>query len=453
MSTESALPDENKLSPEAGRVLRLAFLTLFIDLIGFSIIFPLFPAMLEYYRARESATGLFGVLNGVLEHLALWFGTPSRDAGITVLFGGILGSVYSLLQFACAPVFGSISDRYGRRPVLLISLVGILISYGCWFFAGSFTLLVISRVIGGIMSANISTVSAIVSDVTTQKTRSRGMAVIGIAFGLGFTLGPALGALSSFYDLSKHFPALAAYGVNPWSMAAVIAFVLTLVNLVQVILSMPETLPRTGHLERVERSINPLKLFHTVAYPGVSRTNFAYFIFLLAFSGMEFSLTFLAHEKFGYTERQNAMLFLVIGFVLAGIQGGYVRRRADAMGPKKMALHGLFMLIPGLVIIGLAGQLQIIALLYLGITVLAAGAAQATPCLTSLASLYAPPEEQGRIMGIFRSLGALARAGGPLVACVAYWRLGASAAYYLGAVLLLAPIALTRTLPPVKSTA
>lgn len=453
MSTESALPDENTLSPEAGRVLLLAFLTLFIDLIGFSIIFPLFPAMLEYYRARESATGLFGVLNGVLEHLALWFGTPSHDAGITVLFGGILGSVYSLLQFACAPVFGSISDRYGRRPVLLISLVGILISYGCWFFAGSFTLLVISRVIGGIMSANISTVSAIVSDVTTQKTRSRGMAVIGIAFGLGFTLGPALGALSSFYDLSKHFPALAAYGVNPWSMAAVIAFVLTLVNLVQVILYMPETLPRTGHGERVERSINPLKLFHTEAYPGVSRTNFAYFIFLLAFSGMEFSLTFLAHEKFGYTERQNAMLFLVIGFVLAGIQGGYVRRRADAMGPKKMALHGLFMLIPGLVIIGLAGQLKIIALLYLGIIVLAAGAAQATPCLTSLASLYAPPEEQGRIMGIFRSLGALARAGGPLVACVAYWRLGASAAYYLGAFLLLAPIALTRTLPPVKSTA
>lgn len=453
MSTPSpAVPDANALSPLARRVLPQAFLTLFIDLIGFSIIFPLFPAMLEFYSKREGNTGAFGVLHSAMEQLAQWVGTPHHDAGAVVLFGGILGSLYSILQFIFTPIFGSMSDRVGRRGVLILSLFGILISHAVWFFASSFTLLCVSRIIGGIMSANISTVSAIISDVTTPRTRSKGMAVIGIAFGIGFTLGPALGGLSTLVNLAERYPALAAYGVNPWSVAALIGFVLTLINLVQVIVSMPETLPKTGHSERIERSLNPLRLLDTAKYPGVSRTNFAYFIFLLGFSGMEFSLTFLARERFGYSERQNALLFLVIGFVLAMVQGSYVQRRSGVIGPRRMAFHGLCCIVPGLLCIGYAGHVQAIALLYAGIVLIALGAAQATPCLTSLVSLYTPPEEQGRIMGIFRSLGALARAGGPLLACVAYWRLGSSWAYYLGACIMIAPILLTRTLPAPKTT-
>lgn len=439
--------DPEQLTPAAKRALGFAFLTLFIDLIGFSIIFPLFPAMLEYYRIHESGDGLFSLLSLAMEHLARLVGSPHHDAGVTVLFGGILGSIYSLLQFACAPIFGSISDRVGRRPVLLISLCGILVSYVCWFFAGNFTLLVVSRVIGGVMSANISTVSAVVSDVTTPRTRSKGMALIGIAFGLGFTLGPAFGGLSSLLDISAHFPALVAYGVNPWSVAALVAFALTLVNLLQVFFLMPETLPVTGHSERIERSLNPIKLFHTEAYPGVSRTNFAYFVFLLAFSGMEFSLTFLAADRFGYTPAKNALLFLVVGIVLAGVQGSYVQKYVGRIGPRRMAVHGLLCIVPGLLLIGLSGHYQVIALLYAGIVLLAAGAAQATPCLTSLVSLYTPPEEQGRIMGVFRSLGALSRAFGPLLACVIYWRLGGSAAYFLGAAAMILPILLARGLP------
>lgn len=448
MSTTTApAPDAEALSPTARRVLKFAFLTLFIDLIGFSIVFPLFPAMLEHYRATEASSGLFGLLESAMVQIAAVVGTPHHDAGSVVLFGGILGSLYSILQFICSPILGSLSDRVGRRPVLIISLVGLLVAYALWFFAGNFELLVLSRVIGGIMSANISTVSAVVSDVTTPRTRSRGMAYIGVAFGLGFTLGPALGGISSLVDLTELAPGLVPYGVNPWSVAAAIAFLLTFINLLQVIFILPETLPKTGHSERVERSNNPIKLFRTEAYPGVSKANFAYFIFLLAFSGMEFSLTFLAKDKFGYTELGNAMLFLVVGVVLAVVQGSYVRTRSGKIGPRRMAIHGLLCIVPGLIFIGASGQFQWIVLLYLGVLLLAAGAAQTTPCMTSLVSLYAPPEEQGRIMGIFRALGALARAIGPLLACVIYWRLGASAAYYLGAALLLAPILLTRTLP------
>lgn len=447
MDTAPATPDPDKLPPETRRILLFAFLTLFIDLIGFSIVFPLFPAMLAHYREIEGGAGLFGVLESAMAGLAAWVGAPHQDAGAVVLFGGILGSVYSLLQFGCAPVFGSLSDRIGRRPVVIVSLIGLLAAYACWFFAASFTMLVVSRVIGGIMSANISTVSAIVSDITTPRTRSKGMALIGIAFGLGFTLGPALGGLASLVDLSHLYPALAAYGVNPWSVAALVAFVLTLINLVQALLFLPETRPEGGRTERIERSLNPVRLFHTVEYPGVSRANFAYFIFLTAFSGMEFSLTFLAREKFGYTERDNAILFLIVGLVLALVQGSYVQSRAATIGPRRMALQGLFCIVPGLLAIGFAGQFQAVPFLYLGIVLLAAGAAQTTPCLTSLVSLYTPPEEQGRIMGVFRSLGALARAIGPLIACMIYWRLGGSAAYYLGAALLFAPILLTRALP------
>src|SRR5690606_10536951 len=159
------------------------------------------------------------------------------------------------------------------------------------------------------------------------------------------------------------------------------------------------------------------------------RTNLTYFLFLLAFSGMEFSLTFLAHERLGYGPMQNAGMFLFVGGILVLIQGGYVRRRSNTTGPRRMTIHGLIMVATALVIVGIAGGLQSQLVLYLGLALLAAGSAQATPCLTALASTYAPAEEQGRVLGIFRSLGALARAIGPLFAAGLYWWTGPVAAY------------------------
>ena len=173
MSTpDTAVPAE-ELSPTSKRVLKLAFLTLVIDLIGFSIIFPLFPAMLEHYRAHEGGVGLFGLLDQGLSALAILIGTPEHGTGVTVLFGGILGSLYSLLQFVFAPMFGTLSDRIGRRKVLVMSLCGILLAEAIWFVAADFWLLIVSRMIAGITSANITTISALVSDVTSARTRSK----------------------------------------------------------------------------------------------------------------------------------------------------------------------------------------------------------------------------------------------------------------------------------------
>lgn len=438
------IPTDATLTPQARSVLKILFVTLFLDLIGFSIIFPLFPAMLTYYLEREGDGGLLGGVVVALERFTLAAGGPG-EFGVVVLFGGVLGSLYGLLQFLFAPVLGTLSDRYGRRPVLLVSIAGIALSYLLWIFAGAFWLLIVARVIGGMMSANISTASAVVADITSQRARSKGMAIIGIAFGLGFIVGPALGGLTALLNPLEFRPSWDRFGINPFSTAALAAFLLSLFNLGYVMFRFPETLPPCGVTARPRRTANPVALFSTHDYPGVTRTNWINFLFLAAFAGMEFSLTFLALDRLDYTPLQNAYMFLFVGFILAFVQGMYVRKRSPIIGPKRMAIHGLLMTVPGLVLVGSAHSNVV---LYLGLLFMAVGSAQVIPCLTALVSLYAPNHEQGRLLGVFRSLGALARAVGPLIACVLYWRLGAGPAYYVGAVAVLLPALLATTLPP-----
>ena len=436
------------LSKEAKVSLKSIFFILFLDLVGFSIIFPLFPQMLTYYGQTEAEVGLFGAMMDVIRTLEHWLGGASGY--YQVLFGGLLGSLYSILQFICSPLVGTLSDRLGRRPILIISLVGLAISYGLWFFAGSFAMLVGARLLGGIMSGNISTATAVVADVTTPTNRSKGMALIGVAFGLGFIIGPAIGAFSTLIDLTAWFPSLSEHGVNPFSMAALIAFVLSITNLWMVITRFKETLPKERRRKKSStRSINPINLFRVESFPGVSRNNLTYFFFLLAFSGMEFTLTFLTFERLNYNNVNQGMMFVFIGFVLVMMQGGYVRRKAPEVGERKMAARGMAALAPGLAILAFA---QSNGLLYLGLFLMAFGSAQVIPCLTALASRYAPDEEQGRVVGVFRSLGALARAIGPLLACFLYWKLGSFPFYIIGAIFVIVPFILCLRLPEPPKT-
>ena len=430
------------LDDRAKTSLKSIFLVLFIDLVGFSIIFPLFPRMLEYYGQQENQV-LFGAMMGAIHTMESWMGGSSGFH--VVLFGGLLGSLYSFLQFICSPILGTLSDRFGRRPILIVSLICIAFSYLGWFFAASFELLVLSRLIGGAMSGNIATATAVVGDVTKPSNRSRGMALIGVAFGLGFILGPALGAFASYLDLTAIWPSLMAWGVNPFSAAAGLALMLTLWNLWMVLTSFKETLPPEKRgLGKKTRSINPLVLFRMDKLVGVSRNNLAYFFFLLAFSGMEFTLTFLTFERLNYSNLDQGWMFVFIGLVLVLMQGGYVRRKASVIGERKMAFRGLIFLMPGLALLGFAqGNL----LLYLGLFFMAVGSAQVIPCLTTLASQYAPPEEQGRVTGVFRSLGALARALGPIVACFLYWKVGSLSFYLVGTAFIVLPLILVRSLP------
>jgi ferrochelatase len=433
------------LTPATKRSLKLMFLTMFLDLVGFSIIFPMFPALAKHYLSVDADNfflkTIFSLVGGIQN-----LGGVSGDAGSVVLFGGILGALYSLLQFVAAPMWGAISDKVGRRPVLLISIFGLLISYGLWFFAGSFTLLIAGRALGGLMSGNLSIASAVVADITDQKNRSKGMAVIGIAFALGFIIGPALGGISAQFNLLDSMPQWEALGVNPFSMPALIAGVLALINLVTVFFLFPETLPveRRGKGEGLTRTANPIKLFKGLPFAGVNQTNFAYFLFITAFAGMEFTLTFLAVERFSFTPMDNAKMFIFIGFFIGMVQGGYVRRKAHAVGEGKMAVQGLACILPGLLLIGFASAIW---MLYCGLFFLAIGSAMVIPCLTTLVSLYTPASDQGRALGQFRGLGAMGRVIGPLAASLAYWRFGGSVTYVAGALAIVLPLMMVRALP------
>lgn len=435
------------LSPKAKKSIKLVFLTLFLDLIGFSIIFPLFPALAKHYLTVDSDNFLLKLIFSSINALTDIGGTTI--SGI-VLFGGALGALYSFLQFFAAPLWGSISDRVGRKPVLIVSIFGLFISYVLWIFSGSFTLLIIARIVGGIMGGNLSVATAVVADVTDKKSRSKGMAFVGIAFALGFIFGPAIGGLLSLIDLSVIYPSSVAFGINPFSMPAIFAAILSLINLIFIVRQFEETLPEDIR-ERTtnKRVINPIKLLKPLPYENVNLTNYSYFIFITAFAGMEFTLTFLALERLNYAPMDNAYMFIFIGFLIAMTQGGYVRRKAHDVGEKNMAMKGMMTVIPGLVIIAFT---QTTFFLYLGLFFLAIGSAMTIPTLTSLVSLYTPDSEQGRSIGIFRSLGSLGRVFGPAIASIIYWKWGSHIPYILGAVSILIPIVVLTRVKDIKAS-
>lgn len=432
-------------------VLGLVFLTVFLDIVGFSIIFPLFPGMLDYYFTTEGADSFIGSIVTQLQA----FAGEDRNA-VQTLFGGLLGSVYGLLQFIFATVWGGLSDRIGRRPVLLITLSGTVLAYVFWSLAASFWVLVFARVLGGAMAGNISTASAAVADTTSGKDRAKGMGIVGMAIGLGFILGPALGAL--FFGLTKPEVGVdgvalttsgATFGVNPFTGAALASCVLAILNLLWVAKLFPETLPleRRGSTKS-DRSFNPFARLRTLAFPGVVRTNLVYFLYLTAFAAIEFTLTFLAAARLGYDHGDLAWMFVFVGFVIAFVQGGLVRRLAPRFGEARLARLGLGLTLPGFVLIGGA---ETGGMLYAGLACMAVGSAFVMPCLSALVSRYCPADRQGLALGTFRSMGSLSRAVGPILGSLLYWRFGSAAPYWVGTGFLLIPLGLAIALPPVPA--
>lgn len=432
------------LTKEAKSSIFIVALTIFLDIVGFSIIFPLFPSLAKYYLAIDSNNIFLKAIYAPIEAITNLTASSTSPFSSVVLFGGILGAIYSILQFIASPLWGAWSDKIGRKPILTRSMLGMSIGYLIWIFSGSFTLLIISRIIDGIMGGNISTATAVVADVTTKENRSKGMAIIGISFALGFVVGPAIGGMLSLIDLTKIFPSLTSYGINPFSVPALFAFILSLFNAFWISTRFKESLTeeKRGIISQ-ERVSNIFKLFKPLPIPGVNKINLSYFLFLSAFSGMEFTLTFLAAERLNYTSMKNAYIFIFIGFVIAFVQGGFVRRKAHIIGEKKVALIGMLTLIPGLLSIALAYSNFV---LYLGLFFLAIGSSMIMPCLTSLVTLYTPSDFQGRSVGIFRSMGALARVVGPIFASILYYKYGSAAPYYIGACFILLPILLLKTL-------
>lgn len=432
------MADSSTTHSENRRSLGIVWLTVFIDLVGFSIIFPIFPAMLEWYLPRAETGSLLHSLITLLESF-----TPAedRDFYVAVLFGGFLGALYSMLQFFAAPLWGRLSDRHGRRQILLLTTSGTALAYLIWIFSGAFWVLLFSRFLAGAMAGNIAVATATVADLTNRQERSKGMALIGIAFGLGFILGPAIGGLGTLFPLNTVASPETTFGFTPFSVPAFAAFLLALINLIWIWKAFPETLPMAKTEDRPAK--RPLFRFGS-EIPDVRRGLKVYFLFIFAFAGMEFTLTFLALERLDYQPHQMPLLFLFVGIVMALTQGLLVRRYGHRFGERNFTTLGLLCAFLGLMLLS---STFYTVWFYAGIAFLGFGVGCVSPSLASLVSLYSPTTQQGASQGAFRSTGALARAIGPLFGAGLFGLLGSQTAYLAGAILMIMAALFSLLLP------
>ncbi|HTJ80027.1 MAG TPA: MFS transporter [Rariglobus sp.] len=443
MSTPTTAPS----APSRPLSLGVIFLTLYIDLIGFSIIFPLVPDLLKHYLLADGDSGLLGWLLGHMNHLARALGNESHLP--EVLFGGVISSLFSILQFIFAPFWGSLSDKHGRRSILLFTVAGTAFSYLLWVVSGSFWLFLVARLVAGAFGGNLSVATAAVADVTTRAERSKAMGIVGAAFGLGLVTGPLVGAFTARINLLEHYPSLAHWGINPFSVPALFSFGLGLVNLVWISRRFSETLPPEKRgVTRETRLRNPIRAILSLDNASVRSVNLVAFIYALAFVAMETSLVFVSAQRFNYTARENGMLMGFLGVCSIITQGFIVRKLLARATETRVLGFGLISSTAGLLFIGFCPSP---GWLYAGVALLALGSGLVNPSTSGLISLYAGNDEQGRVLGIYRSLGSLARAITPIVAGVVFWTLGAKAVFIGGALLAaVAWLASTRLPQPAK---
>ncbi|HEC14638.1 MAG TPA: MFS transporter [Rhodospirillales bacterium] len=376
----------------------ILFFIVFIDLIGFGIIIPLLPFYAEYFQASPATVGL-------------------------------LMATYSLAQFIAAPFWGRLSDRIGRRPVLLFSLAGAVIAYSWLGFAQSLFVLFAARAIGGFMAGNISAAFAYIADITTPANRAKGMGVIGAAFGLGFIAGPAIGGILAGSD-----PLNADYRTPALAAAA-----LSLTALIMALFTLKESLSADIRARvAAKTAIKRWAQFkETVARPHMGLLILLAFLATFVFSGMETTFAMWSRRQFGWGPEQNGYLFAFVGIISAAIQGGMVGKLARRFGESRLVLYGSILLCAGLALIPFSSSIPILlgAMVLLGI-----GFSIMTPSLNSLISLQAGEEEQGGIMGVTRSATTLSRVLGPTWAGMLFSFLGKDWPYFGGALIMAAVI-------------
>ncbi len=439
VNKSSTNDDNEKSDPNENKTIYILFISLVIDLLAFTLILPLFPSLVSFYRVNDSS-GLFAYCEGKIEWFRVFVAAPAEFN--TVLFGGLLGSVFSMLQFIASPIIGGLSDRFGRRKMMLISTTGISLSYLIWVLSDNFTMFVLARIVGGISKGNISLAASIVTDVSSSKTRGKGMALIGVAFSLGFLVGPMIGAAFSLWSKDKQD--------NWFVYPALLAFGLSVLDVVYLMIFFKETLPEEKRkyntneiVSQSVQNLSPAALlnFSTLTNlnegekKSIKKIGLSYLIYLFLYSGMEFTLTFLCHLRFNFNSMQQGKMFLFIGVIMTILQGGVVRRLKPG-SESHMAQMGLLVIIPSFMVVGVA---QNLTTLYIGLGLYALSTAFVVPCMTTVVSKYGEAHQKGVIMGIFRSLGSLGRALGPIFGSFLYWSLGPECSYAVGGILLLVP--------------
>jgi DHA1 family tetracycline resistance protein-like MFS transporter len=366
----------------------IIFLIVFIDLVGFGIVIPILPLYAEQYG-------------------------PSP-----VIFGLLMAS-FSIMQFIAAPILGRLSDRVGRRPVLLISLLGSAFGYVLFGIAGSLGMLLASRIIDGISGGNISTAQAVIADITGPEDRARGMGIIGAAFGLGFILGPAIGAL--LVTVAPWLPGIGA------AAASLIAFVLVLTRL-------PETLAPEARREARRHPLNLSSLAEALSHPLVGLCLLMVFCTIFAFANFETTFAQFARLRFGFQTSTIAWLFVYAGVLGAVVQGGLVGHLAARFGEIRLIVAGTAL---SFVSLGLLPYASSRGPLLSVLAVLALGQGVAHPSLSAFTSKLVDPDEVGGVMGVYQGMSSLGRIVGPFWGEVVYGTIGFAWPFRTGSIFML----------------
>ncbi len=366
--------------------LPLIFLTVFIDLLGFGILIPILPAFAEkVLHVDETAIG-------------------------------IVIAAYSFVQFLFNPILGRLSDKHGRKPVIVICLFINAIGYVIFAFTSSFTVLLLSRIVGGVGGSSVSVAQAYIADVTTKETRSKGMGVIGAAFGLGFVFGPLIGGLLSTYGYT-----VTGLGSASFSF---LAFIVTII-----------LLPESNQNKQVDAVIRK-KLINFEAYskafsnPALAILIPLFFVLTFSFANIYGTFALLGIQVYGFTDLQNGYILGIIGLTSAAVQGGLIGRLDKLLGKKKLLIIGSFFMMIGLAIMPYAGNFLKLAIDCVALSI---GTGIFQPTVLSLISQNASEAEQGITFGVNQSMSAIGRVLGPLWGGFAFQFLGYPFPFITGA--------------------
>jgi MFS transporter, DHA1 family, tetracycline resistance protein len=342
----------------------VVFITVFIDLLGFGIVLPVLPYYAESY-------------------------------GASPLIIGLLFTSYSIMQFLFTPLWGKLSDRRGRRPLILLSLAGSCIGFYIFGRANNLLLLFIGRMTAGIAGAIIPTTNAYIADITSPETRAKGMGLIGVAFGMGFVLGPAIGGL------------LAPFG---YEKAPLLASALAGLNLIFAFFRLPESLPSGARNPSARRNAGIKAFWTALINPRIRLLLLLHFLVIFAVANMEATFALLNEHTYHLGARHTGYLFTVIGLAMSLTQGLLIGRAVKRFGEKLCICFGTFIMIFGLVLMPFAPNLPSYFAI---IGLLAVGAGINNPSVSGLLSRVSAANEQGEVMGITQSLSSLGRILGP----------------------------------------
>ena len=384
-----------KRAPSLGAI----FLTVFLDLLGFGLVLP-------------------------------FLGEGARDTfGSSELVGGLLASVYSLMQFLFVPVWGRLSDRVGRRPVLVWSVFASILGWVGLFtsltFGQSVIWLFVTRAFSGIATANLGTASAYIADVTKPEDRAKGMGLIGAAFGLGFIIGPGVGGALSKISINGRF------GGVPCLVAAGLA----LVNFVWVLRGLPESLPPEKR-SQTKRRLSPLDIAatrRTLSKPGIAPMVLINFVAVLAFTCLDQTFRFFNKDLFGFDQLHTGLVLMLIGVCAALVQGLIVRKLSGKIADVTIVRAGLFIQAIGFLLLALSPSIGAWSL-YLCGAILALGNGLSQPSISAYISRRSGALEQGETLGTSQSFASLARMFGPALGGYLYGAVGPRSPYVASAI-------------------